>query len=456
MIIQQLQTGCLAHFAYYIESDGKAMIVDPLRETEPYLDLLKQRGAILTHVLETHFHADFVSGHLDLAKKTGAHIVFGERAKPQYEVHLAKDHERLPLGKVSIEVIPTPGHTVESVSYLLRDEEGNPHAIFTGDAVFVGDVGRPDLASGNLSQEDLASMLYDTLQQQFKTLPDEVLIYPAHGQGSACGKNLGPETFTTIGEQKRSNYAFQDMSREEFIRQVTDGLEAPPSYFFQDAAMNVQGYRSIDEVMKNNTRALTTEEFRRLREQEKTIVLDTRLAADFAEAHVPESWNISLRGNNAPWVGALVPFDAKILLIVDPGTESEAVLRLARVGYEQVLGYLDGGMESWLAADQMTEQVRGVASSEVPALLEDLKPQILDVRTRQEFARGHYEQAQNMPLAELPQLIDSLDPQQTYVVHCAGGYRSMVASSLLQAKGFRHIINIRDGYPQQSCQLGRS
>lgn len=451
MFIKQLQTGCLAHFAYYIESEGQAVIVDPLRESEPYLELLKERGAQLTHVLETHFHADFVSGHLDLANKTGAKIVFGEKAKPNYQAYLAQNHEKIQLGKLIIEVLPTPGHTVESVSYLLYDEEGNKHAVFTGDAVFVGDVGRPDLASGNMSQEELASLLYDTIQNQFKTLPDNVLIYPAHGQGSACGKNLGPETFSTIGEQKQSNYAFKDMSREAFIQEVTEGLETPPSYFFKDAAINIQGYEPIDEVMKNNTRALPTEEFDTLRKQDGVIVLDTRDVQEFEKSHIPMAWNISLKGNYAPWVGALVPFGSKILLVTEPGKQEEAVLRLARVGYENVLGYLDGGMNAWESSQQEVEKVVGVESSVVPQLIADLKPTILDVRTRQEFSNGHYDNAKNIPLTELPEAINSLDPDQQYVVHCAGGYRSMVASSLLQSKGFKNIINVKDGYPKQVC-----
>lgn len=452
MFIKQLQTGCLAHFAYYIESEGEAVIIDPLRETTPYLKLAKERGTQITYVLETHFHADFVSGHIDLAREAGAQIVFGERATPKYDAYLAKDHETLIVGKLKIEVIPTPGHTVESVSYLLYDEEGNKHAIFTGDAVFVGDVGRPDLASGNLSQEDLASMLYDTIQNQFKTLPDEVLLYPAHGQGSACGKNLGPETFTTIGEQKEDNYAFQDMTRESFIKEVTDGLDTPPSYFFKDAAININGYDPIEKIMATNVKALDINTFHEEMNVENTVILDTRIVDRFEIGHIPGAWNIGLRGSYAPWVGALVPFGSRILLVTEPGEEEEAVLRLARVGYENVVGYLNGGFDTWADSGQEIEKVEGIENSQLPQLLEDLNVVILDVRTKEEYEKSHMENALNIPLAELPQSLDQLHPEKTYLVHCAGGYRSMVASSILQSKGFDHLINLRNGY-KGSCSL---
>lgn len=445
MFIKQLQTGCLAHFAYYIESEGEAAIIDPLRETAPYLELAQERGAKIKYVLETHFHADFVSGHLDLARESGATLVFGERAEPHYEAHLAKDYKVLPLGKISFQVLPTPGHTVESVSYLLVDENGKKHALFTGDALFVGDVGRPDLSSGDLSQEALASLLYDTIQHQFKTLPDEVLVYPAHGQGSACGKNLGPETFSTIGEQKKSNYALQDMTREAFIKEVTDGLEQPPAYFFKDAAINMKGYDDIEQVLEKNIQPLSLSAFDEVLAQ-GAIVLDTRTSTRFEAGSVPGAWNISLRGNYAPWVGALVPFGSRLVLITEPGEEAEAVLRLARVGYENVAGYLEGGFEAWEKDGRPVERVESVCASTLPQLLEDLHPTVLDVRTMNEYGKGHLEGAKNIPLDLLPKHFDELPKDKPYLIHCAGGYRSMVATSMMKAQGFEKVVNLQDGY----------
>lgn len=445
MIIKQLQTGCLSQFAYYIESEGEAAIIDPLRETKPYLELANKQGSKIKYVLETHFHADFVSGHIDLARKAGAKLVFGEKANTEYDIYNAKDGEILSLGKAKIKVIPTPGHTVESVSYLLFDEEGNEHAIFTGDALFVGDVGRPDLSSGNLSQGELASLLYDTLQNQIKTLPDHVIVYPAHGQGSACGKHLGPETFSTIGEQKKSNYALQDMPREEFVEKITEGLDKPPAYFFEDARINQKGYEDIQDVLKKNVTPLSAETVEQS-QQSGALVLDTRKVDVFEKAHIPQSWNISLRGNYAPWVGALVPFGTQIILITKPGEEEESVLRLARVGYENVLGYLKGGIESWEKAGKNVSQVRSMDASSLSSCIQKKHPQILDVRTEGEFNNGHLQGAINIPLKQLPQRMDELQQDVSYVVHCAGGYRSMVAASLLQAKGFSDITNISKGY----------
>ncbi len=450
MIIKQLQTGCLSHFAYYIESHGEAAIIDPLRETAPYLTLLQEQGSQLKYVFETHFHADFISGHIDLAKETGAQLVFGEKANPQYEIYNAKDGEILKLGELSIKVIPTPGHTVESVSYLLFDENGKEYAIFTGDALFVGDVGRPDLSRGDLSQEDLASLMYDTIQKQFKPLSNEVIVYPAHGQGSSCGKQLGPETFSTLGEQKKSNYALQDMSREEFIKKVTDGLGKPPAYFFEAARINMQGYENIDTVMDKNINPLTVEELKTAQD-EGALILDTRKPERFEKGSIPGAWNISLRGNYAPWVGALIPFGTKIVLICDEGEQAEAVMRLARVGYEQVVGYLRGGIQSWKEAGESVSEVAGVESSSLPKLINDIHPQILDVRTEGEFNKSHMEGALNIPLDVLQDRLDKLDKDRSYLVHCAGGYRSMVACSLLQSEGFQHVTNLKDGYQAGFC-----
>lgn len=445
MFIQQLQTACLSQFAYYIESEGEAAIIDPLRETEPYLKLAQERGAEIKYVLETHFHADFVSGHIDLAKKSGAKLVYGEKAQAKYEVYHAKNDEVLPLGKLQIQVIPTPGHTIESVSYLLFDESGKEHAIFTGDALFVGDVGRPDLSSGNLSQEELASMLYDTLQNRFKTLPDNVIVYPAHGQGSSCGKNLGPETFSTIGEQKKSNYALQEKTKDEFIKEVTDGLGQPPSYFFEDARINQEGYENIDDVLKKNLKPLSSEELE-LAQLDGALVLDTRKADVFEQGHVPKSWNISLRGNYAPWVGALIPFGTRIVVITEQGEEEEAVLRLARVGYENVVGFLKGGFETWTSAEKPIARIESIEASSLPSLLNEVPSQVLDVRTVGEFKKGHAQEAINIPLNELPGRLSELSLDKVYAVHCAGGYRSMVASSILQAHDFSSIKNINGGY----------
>lgn len=452
MIIKQLQTGCLSHFAYFIESDGEAAIVDPLRETDPYLKLVQKNKSTLKYVLETHFHADFVSGHIDLAQKSGAQLVFGEKAEPKYKVYKAKNGEILNLGKISIQVIPTPGHTVESVSYLLFDENGKKHAIFTGDALFVGDVGRPDLSSGNLSQEDLASLMYDTIQNQFKKLPDDVIVYPAHSQGSSCGKQLGPETFSTIGEQKKNNYALQDMTRKEFIIELTEDLEKPPAYFFEDARINQEGYESIDHVLKENIKALRVSQVQKAQTR-GALVLDTRKADQYEKGSIPNAWNISLRGNYAPWVGALIPFGTEIILITEPGEEKEAVLRLARVGYENVLGYLEGGFMSWKKANLPIQQVMGIERSELKETINNLHPQVLDVRTPGEYQKGHIEGALNIPLNVLQDHIHELNPDSKYLVHCAGGYRSMVACSILQSKGFKHLINLRHGYDNSTCSL---
>lgn len=445
MIIKQLQTGCLSQFAYYIESDGEAAIIDPLRETKPYLELLQEQDSQLKYVLETHFHADFVSGHIDLAHKTQAKLVFGEKASTEYEIYHARDGEEFPLGRVKIKVIETPGHTVESVSYLLFDEEGNEHALFTGDALFVGDVGRPDLSSGNLSQEELASLLYDSLRDRIMMLPDNVLIYPAHGQGSSCGKHLGPETFSTLGEQKKTNYALQDMTKEVFIQSITEGLDKPPAYFFEDARINQEGYKNIQKVLDENIKALTAEKVEQAQKNE-ALILDTRKVDVFEKGHIPGSWNISLRGNYAPWVGALVPFGSQIVLVTEAGEEEESVLRLARVGYENVMGFLEGGITEWKKAGKETSQIESIDASAVPALLEDLRPVILDVRTQGEFQKGHLEGAVNIALQELPQHLNNLEKGSAYLVHCAGGYRSMVACSLLQAAGFTHVSNVAKGF----------
>lgn len=441
MYIQQLYTNCLAEAAYYIESAGEAAIIDPLRETEPYVELAARRGATITYVFETHFHADFVSGHLDLAKKTGAAIVYGPTAQPNYAIVQAQDGQVFPLGKLKIKVLHTPGHTPESSCFLLLDEEGREHAVFTGDTLFVGDVGRPDLLDGILSKETLAGMLYDSLNQKIKTLPDAVIVYPGHGAGSACGKNIGKETFSTIGDQKKLNYAMKDMSREEFIRKVTDGILPPPKYFFQDARINKSGYAPIDEVLEGNTRPLGYEAFKQ--EMNKGAwILDTREAAVFSEGFVPGSLNVGLNGQFAVWVGTLIGIDQPLLLVTDPGKERESVLRLARVGFEKVIGYLENGIAGWKAE---CDQVTNVPAAELTSGRFD-KYTVLDVRRPGEWSAGHLKVARFLPLAEMPGNLATLDKQAPYVLYCGGGYRSMTAISLMKREGFTDLVNVRDGF----------
>jgi hydroxyacylglutathione hydrolase len=444
MYIQQLYTSCLAEAAYYIESEGEAAIIDPLRETQPYLDLAKQRGTKIKFVFETHFHADFVSGHIDLARKTGAKIIYGPTAAPEYEAHIGKDNEIFQIGKIKIKLLHTPGHTPESSCYLLLDETDSPYAVFTGDTLFVGDVGRPDLAvKSELTQEDLAGMLYDSLNNRLKTLPDEVIVYPAHGAGSSCGKNIGKETFSTIGQQKDSNYAMQPMSKEDFVKAVTEGLSAPPKYFFMDAMINKKGYQSIDEVMQNNAKALAVNEFETLIKGNITI-LDTRTPDDFEKGFIPGSVNIGLNGQYAPWVGAVIDPNIPLLLVTDEGKEEEAVLRLARVGYENVKGFLKGGVGAWLSAGKNLDTVKSITAEEFVNEAEK-GTAVLDVRKPGEWAGGIVEGAELIDLTNLLQSLSLLNKENPYLVHCAGGYRSMIAVSLLKKYGFQKLVNVYGG-----------
>lgn len=442
MYIEQLYTNCLAEAAYYIESDGEAAIIDPLRETEPYIALAAKRNAKIKYVFETHFHADFVSGHIDLAKKVGAPIIYGPQANTNYEVINAKDGEEFKLGKLTFKVLHTPGHTPESSCFLLLDEQGKEHAVFTGDTLFVGDVGRPDLLDGVMTSEELASMLYDSLTTKIKTLPDAVIVYPAHGSGSACGKNIGKETFSTIGEQKKFNYALQDQTREEFIEKVTDGILPPPSYFFEDARINREGYNSIDTVMSKNSKPLSLVEFKEAIEKD-ALLLDTRKPDDFEKGYIPSSLNIGLNGQYAVWVGTLIDIKQPLVLIAEPGHEEEAVLRLARVGYENVIGFLKGGVASW---DGKLDQVRSIAAEDIK---EEMKSgvKVLDVRKPGEWAASHLKGATFTPLADFPNVLESLSKQNPYIVHCAGGYRSMIAISLMKRAGFTgNILNVYGGF----------
>jgi hydroxyacylglutathione hydrolase len=441
MYIEQLYTNCLAEAAYYIESEGEAAIIDPLRETEPYIALAKKRNAKINYVFETHFHADFVSGHIDLAREVGATIVYGPKAETSYKIYSAQDGEEFKIGKVTLRVLHTPGHTPESSCFLLIDENGNDHSVFTGDTLFVGDVGRPDLLDGMISREELAGMLYDSLNRKIKTLNDDVIVYPGHGPGSACGKNIGKETYSTIGVQKKFNYALKSKSKEEFIEQVTDGILPPPSYFFEDARINKSGYASIQSVMKSNNNPLSVNQFKDA-VANGALILDTRNPDDFENGFVEGSLNIGLNGQYAVWVGTLINIKTPLVLVTDMGKEEEAILRLARVGYENVLGYLKGGVTSW---PEELQRVKSVAAEDMHQLM-DVGTEVIDVRKPGEWCNGHLEQAKFHPLATMPNNLIELDKDKRYIVHCGGGYRSMIAISLMRKHGFTNLINVYGGF----------
>lgn len=438
MYIEQLYTNCLAEAAYYIESNGEAAIIDPLRETEPYIELASKRNAKIKYVFETHFHADFVSGHIDLARKVNAPIVYGPLANTNYEVINAKDNQEFKVGNLTIRVLHTPGHTPESSCFLLLDENGKEHAIFTGDTLFVGDVGRPDLLDGVMSREELAGMLYDSLQKHIKTLPDGVIVYPAHGPGSACGKNIGKETFSTIGEQKKFNYALQDQSKEAFVKELTSGILPPPQYFFEDARINKEGYEAIDIVIDRNSKPLSASDVEKLIAKGVTV-LDTRSADEFEKGFIPGSINIGLNGQFAVWVGTLIQIDQPLVLVTSAGKERESVLRLARVGYEQVNGFLDGGIASWKGELDKVKSIKAEQMSKFTA-------EVLDVRKPGEWNTSHLKDAKFVPLGDMPSNFDSLDKNATYIVHCGGGYRSMTAISLMKREGFTDLINVYGGF----------
>ncbi|MBK7443926.1 MAG: MBL fold metallo-hydrolase [Bacteroidetes bacterium] len=445
MYIEQLYTNCLAEAAYYIESEGEVAIIDPLRESLPYIEMAASRNAKIKYVFETHFHADFVSGHIDLAKKTGAQIIYGPEANTNYSVINAKDGEEFSIGKIKIRALHTPGHTLESTCYLLIDETGKNHCIFTGDTLFVGDVGRPDLLDGVMTKEELASKMYDSLNTKIKTLADDVIVYPAHGPGSACGKSMGKETFSTIGIQKQTNYALQEMSRAAFIEAVTDGLSVPPQYFFEDARINKTGYTEIDEVITNNTKALTVQEVTDAMES-GVLVLDTRVADVFEKGFIPGSLNIGLNGMFAVWVGTLIDINQPLVLVTDIGKEAETVLRLARVGYENVIGYLDGGMQSWISAGKKTDAVTTIQAEDIKQYYDNADYVILDVRKPSEFENEHIKNAINIQLSEIDLRAGELDADKKYIIHCAAGYRSMMAASILKEKGFNNFVNVAGGW----------
>jgi glyoxylase-like metal-dependent hydrolase (beta-lactamase superfamily II)/rhodanese-related sulfurtransferase len=452
MKLEQIYTGCLAQGAYYIMSEGEVAIIDPLREVEAYIQKAQLDKAEIKFVLETHFHADFVSGHLDLAKKTGAKIVYGPMAAPAFDFYAAKDGEILTLGKIKIKVIHTPGHTMESTCYLLMDELGKEVALFSGDTLFIGDVGRPDLAQkikAELTQETLAGYLYDSLRNKIMTLSDDIIIYPAHGAGSACGKKMSKETKDTLGHQKATNYALApNMSKDEFIEAVLDELVAPPSYFPLNVMMNIQGYESIDEVLERGQHAFTPAEFEIVANDTNALILDTRNAQDFAKGFIPNSINIGLDGSFAPWVGAMIP-DIKqtILLVTNEGHESEVITRLARVGYDFTIGYLQGGINAWKAAGKEIDHIQSISAVELAAIKKkDPNALILDVRKASEYKSEHIKTAINAPLDFINDSMSIINKEKTYYVHCAGGYRSMIYISILKARGFQHLIDIAGGF----------
>ncbi len=448
MKIEQIYTGCLAEAAYYIESDGEAAIIDPLRETKPYLDRAAADGAMIKYVFETHFHADFVSGHLDLANASGARIVYGPTAKPAFEAVVARDGQSFQLGRLRIKVLYTPGHTMESSSFLLYDEQDRPHAVFTGDTLFIGDVGRPDLAvKSDLTREDLAGLLYDSLRDKIMVLPDDLIVYPGHGAGSACGKKLARETIDTLGHQKATNYALRaDMGKEEFVRSVLDGLVEPPQYFPKNAVMNQSGYRAFEEIKANGLRPLAPKAFAEAADAADALILDTRHEAEFAKTHIPGSIFIGIHGSFAPWVGALITdLQQPILIVAHPDKVEEVVTRLSRVGYDNPLGYLSGGMEAWFAEGMETDSVCSISASAFADIFRSERPPVLDVRKESEFESQHLAGAENFPLDFINRNMGRLDRDALYFVHCAGGYRSMIAVSILQARGFRRLTNVEGG-----------
>ena len=451
MKIEQIYTGCLAHGAYYIESEGEAAVVDPLREVEPYLEKARKDGAKIKYVFETHFHADFVSGHVDLGQKSGATIVYGPTAKPGFEAHVAADGEEFKVGKLTVRLLHTPGHTMESSCFLLLDENGREKALFSGDTLFIGDVGRPDLAqkAAQMTQEQLAETLFDSLRNQVMPLSDEVIVYPGHGAGSACGKNMSKETYDTLGRQKATNYALRaDMTRAEFVKEVTAGLMPPPAYFPFNVAMNKFGYDSIDEVIRRGTQALSPRAFEVAATETGALVLDTRDAQTFSEGFIPNSINIGLDGSFAPWVGALIPdIKQQILLVAEPDRVEEVVTRLARVGYDYCIGYLDGGFEAWKKAGMETDRIERVT----PAQLADIlaaRPgtPVFDVRKHSEYLSEHVENVENAPLDYINESMLAIPKDQTVYIHCAGGYRSMIFTSILRARGYDNLVDVSGGF----------
>ena len=450
MKIEQIYTGCLSQGAYYIESNGEAAIIDPLREVAPYIEKAKKNNASIKYIFETHFHADFVSGHVTLAKETGATIVYGPQATTGFDALIAKDQQEFKIGAISLTVLHTPGHTMESTTYLLRDENEKDIAIFSGDTLFLGDVGRPDLAqkAADLTQEDLAGILYESLRRKIMPLADDVLVYPAHGAGSACGKNLSKETVGTLGEQKKTNYALRaDMTKEEFIKEVTDGLLPPPQYFPLNVKMNKEGYEDIQTVLESGTKPLSAEAFEVAANETAAIVLDVRHQDDFAKGHIPQSIFIGIDGGFAPWVGAMVGNVAQPILLVTPeGREEETVTRLARVGFDNTLGFLKGGIEAWKNADKQVDVVEGIDADELKNIIEKNKIEIFDVRKPGEYLSEHITEAHNTPLDFINDHMSEFPSNKPFYIHCAGGYRSMIAASILKSRGIHNLIDVKGGF----------
>ncbi len=450
MKVEQIYTGCLAQGAYYIVSENEAAIIDPLRETKPYMDRLQKDGVKLKYIFETHFHADFVSGHVDLSKKTGAPIVYGPTANPDFNAIIAEDGQIFEVGKIKIKVLHTPGHTMESSTYLLIDEDGKEKMIFSGDTLFLGDVGRPDLAqkAASMTPEELAGILYDSLQNKIMPLPDDIIVYPAHGAGSACGKNMQKETVDTLGNQKKTNYALNQPDKESFVREVLDGLAAPPKYFGMNVAMNKGGYEDFDTILKKGTHPVSTEDFEALAEDSGALILDTRNAADFHQGFVPNSINIGLQGDFAPWVGAMI-VDVKhpILLVTDLGLEEEAITRLARVGFDNVIGYLEGGFEAWKSSANEIDSVKRITAYEFSGEFKE-GSKIIDVRNETEYEAEHVNEAYSRPLVDINEWASDLKADEHFYLHCAGGYRSMIAASILNSRGIRNFTEIEGGFNQ--------
>jgi glyoxylase-like metal-dependent hydrolase (beta-lactamase superfamily II)/rhodanese-related sulfurtransferase len=448
MFIKQIYTDCISEAAYFVESNGEGIVIDPLRDIDVYLQLAQEHNATIKYIFETHFHADFVSGHLDLGEKTGAPIVYGPETHAAFEFHLAKDGEIFKIGNITIEVMHTPGHTLESSCYLLKDETGKPYCLFTGDTLFVGDVGRPDLSSGNLSKEELASIMYDSIHNKLLKLPDDVIVYPAHGAGSSCGKNISSETSSTIGKERQTNYALKEQSKEEFIRAVTQDLNEAPVYFSVNAKINKEGYDNLDEVKSKGLTPLSVEELKSKR-KEGFVLLDTRPADEFTSGFVPGSIFIGLEGRFAEWAGTLLSFKTPILLITTPGMEEETVIRLARVGFDNVEGFLRGGFEAWKNAGKKIDLVIDVEADELAMDLPfDDKLLVVDVRKPNEFVEGHVKDSLNIPLSEMTDVaqIAHLEEDQNIYVHCAGGYRSVIAASLLKQQGYHNLRNVLGGW----------
>lgn len=448
MKVEQIYTGCLAQGAYYIVSGNEAAIIDPLREVKPYLERLEKDNVSLKYIFETHFHADFVSGHLDLSKKTGAPVVYGPTAQPEFDAIIAEDEQIFEIGDIKIKALHTPGHTMESTTYLLIDEMGVETAIFTGDTLFLGDVGRPDLAqkATNLTQEDLAGILYDSLQSKIMPLDDSITVYPAHGAGSACGKNMQKETVDILGNQKRTNYALNQPDKETFIKEVLSGLTAPPKYFGMNVALNKGGYESLDTVMSKGLTPITVENFENYIEETGALILDTRSPGDFYKSFIPNSINIGLKGDFAPWVGSLI-VDVKhpIILVADAGTEEEVITRLSRVGFDNVVGYLDGGFPAWVAASKETDKVSRISPDEFAQQFSE-SAKVIDVRKIGEYSASHIEEAYNKPLDMISEWASTIDDSEHFFLHCAGGYRSMIAASILNARGIRNFTEIEGGF----------